>query len=316
MSKSHIPNPKKKYPLFLMNRRRFLISSACLTGALLIKKPSALAEDIVSPCELVKVSNGEPAQLVQTAVKALGGMSKFIKKGDKVVVKPNIGWDRNPMQGANTHPEVVAETVKLCLQAGAAEVQVFDNSCNTAQRCYDNSGIAQAAEKAGAKVSFVIDRFFKNVDLKEGVLLNRWKFYRPALEADKYINLPILKQHGMAVLTIGLKNIMGIIGGNRGSIHRDFDVKIVDLNLALKPALTIVDATRVLRRNGPVGGNPADVDHLRQVIAGIDPVAVDAAAAELFGIPHIQLGFIVEAEKRGLGSVEKLNQMLSIDLES
>ena len=303
--------------MILIDRRRFLTVSAGLTGlSLLPACGQILAADTPANPELVKVANGEPAQLVKTAVNALGGMSKFIDRGDKVVVKPNIGWDRNPAQGANTHPEVVAQTVKLCLAAGAAQVQVFDRTCNAARRCYDNSGIAEAAKTAGAKVSFVVDKFFRKVNIKNGAALKKWEFYKPALDADKLINVPVLKQHSLPGLTIGLKNIMGIIGGNRGKIHQNFDVKIVDLNTVIQPALIIVDATRVLRRNGPVGGNLADVDNMRQLIAGTDPVAVDAAAADLFGIPPKRLGFIIEAQNRGLGSMKKFENMLCINLEA
>lgn len=300
-----------------ISRRRFIAAAAGIASASMLPLGSnPLAEEQDSTVDLVRVENGEPEALVETALKSLGGMERFVNPGDTVVVKPNIGWDRNPQQGADTHPEIVAAVVKACLEAKAREVQVFDHTCNSASRCYDNSGIGEAAKKAGAKVSFVLKSFFRNVKIKDGAALKKWKFYQPALEADKYINLPILKQHSLCSLTIGLKNIMGVIGGNRGSIHNDFDRKIVDLNTVIRPALTIVDATRVLRRNGPVGGNLADVDNMRQLIAGIDPVAVDAAAAELFGIPPERLGFIMEARNRGLGSLKGLKRMTVIKLES
>jgi uncharacterized protein (DUF362 family) len=233
-----------------------------------------------------------------------------------VVVKPNIGWDRNPQQGANTHPQIVAVVVRECLNAGAKEVLVFDNSCNSAERCYQNSGIALAAKEAGAKVTYIMKNLFRDIKIPEGMALKKWQFYKPALEADKYINLPVLKQHSMATLTIGIKNIMGVIGGNRGSIHNDFERKIVDLNSVIRPTLTIVDATRVLRRNGPVGGNLKDVDPMRQVIAGIDPVAVEAVAAEVFGIPYKQLGYIMLSESRGLGSLKNLSALKIINLQN
>jgi uncharacterized protein (DUF362 family) len=157
---------------------------------------------------------------------------------------------------------------------------------------------------------------FRDIKIPEGMALKKWQFYKPALEADKYINLPVLKQHSMATLTIGIKNIMGVIGGNRGSIHNDFERKIVDLNSVIRPTLTIVDATRVLRRNGPVGGNLKDVDPMRQVIAGIDPVAVEAVAAEVFGIPYKQLGYIMLSESRGLGSLKNLSALKIINLQN
>jgi uncharacterized protein (DUF362 family) len=300
-----------------MNRRQFIFSAAGIAALSAVPRIlKASAEMASANSDLVQVANGNPVDLVRTALRTLGGIERFIRRGDKVVVKPNIGWDRNPAQGANTHPEIVAEVVRQCLSAGASEVQVFDNPCNTASRCYDNSGIADAAKKAGAKVSFVLEKFFSKIELKNGHLLKKWEFYPPALEADKYINLPVLKQHSMATLTIGMKNIMGVIGGNRGEIHHNFEVKIVDLNTVIKPSLIIVDATRVIRRNGPVGGSLSDVDNMCQVIAGLDPVAVDAAAAELYGIEAIKIDYLVEAERRGLGSIKGLEHITRIDLNS
>jgi uncharacterized protein (DUF362 family) len=299
-----------------MKRRDFIKTATGIAVTTSLVNPKNLfAVQSDGKTDLVRVGKGEPAILVRTALKTLGGMTRFISKGDKVVVKPNIGWDRNPAQGANTHPEVVAEIIRLCFEAGAREVMVFDNSCNTAKRCYDNSGIAESAQKAGAKVSFVMDKFFKKVEIKNGVAIKKWEFYLPALETDKYINVPVLKDHGLATITIGLKNIMGIIGGNRGAIHSNYDEKIVDLNTVFKPTLTIVDATRVLRRNGPVGGNLADVDKMEQLIAGIDPVAVDALSAELFGIKPEYLGALLEADRRGLGKIRGKDDAVVVNLQ-
>jgi len=299
------------------SRREFIRLTTSAAGALMLSSlVKSQAEITGNSTDLVTISNNEPGELTKSALDALGGIQRFISKGDKVVVKPNIGWDRNPEQAANTHPDVVAELVRQCLEAGAKEVQVFDNTCHSAKRCYDNSGIAEAARKAGAKVSYVLKDFFVEVKIKDAFALKKWEFYKPALEADKYINVPILKQHSLSGLTIGLKNIMGVIGGNRGAIHNNFDPKIVDLNSVIKPTLTIVDASRILLRNGPTGGNLGDVVQKRQLIAGIDPVAVDASAADLFGIPHQQLGFIHTAIDKGLGSLEGLKYMKTIDLES
>ncbi len=296
-----------------IDRRRFIAASAGAAGMALI--PSiTFSEDKAQPTDLVKALNGEPLALVKQAVEALGGMSRFVSKGDRVLVKPNIGWDRNPAQAANTHPDVVAETVRLCLEAGAKEVQVFDRTCNSSRRCYRNSGIEKAAKEAGAKVSFVMDRFFKDVKIENGYTLKKWPFYQPALEMDKYINLPILKNHGLAGLTVGMKNIMGVIGGRRGLIHQDFDLKIVDLNMVIKPDLNIVDATRILRRNGPTGGSLGDVEEMNTVIAGTDIVAVDAAAAKLFGYPVERLGYLTLAERKGLGKTAAADNITTIDL--
>ena len=191
-----------------MDRRNFIKAAAAGAGLTLVPAVTSLADPLLAQADLVKVINDSPAILARTAVEKLGGMSKFVSTGDKVVVKPNIGWDRSPAQAANTNPEVVAEVIKMCLEAGANDVQVFDNTCNTAKRCYNNSGIAQAAKDAGAKVSFIMDKFFTKVKIPDGKMLKSWEFYRPALEADKYINVPVLKHHGLSSITVGLKNIM------------------------------------------------------------------------------------------------------------
>ena len=297
-----------------IDRRNFLKTTAAAVGASLLPLNAKLFAQDSAACDLVKVMNGEPAKLVEETLKALGGMGRFISKGDKVVVKPNIGWDRKPAQGANTHPEVVAAIIRACFDAGAKEVQVFDNTCNLAKGCYKNSGIEAAAKEAGAKVSFVMKDFFVKVKIEDGLTLKNWEFYKPALDADKYINVPVLKQHSLPRVTVGMKNIMGVIGGNRGSIHNDFDRKIVDLNTVIKPALTIVDATRVLRRNGPQGGNIGDVEVMNTMIAGIDPVAVDGASAEFFGLKSNTVGFIMVAQSRGLGSLKNIEMMKEINL--
>ncbi len=299
-----------------MKRRIFVQASVLATAATLTGWWRIPLKAQGKVTDLVKTSNGTPVELVNAAIEALGGMKRFISKGDRVVVKPNIGWDRNVAQGANTHPEVVAQIIKLCYDCGASQVQVFDRTCNSAKRCYDNSGIAEAAKKAGAKVSFIMETFFRNKKIPGGELLKSWSFYKPALDADKYINVPVLKHHSLATLTIGFKNIMGIIGGNRGFIHHNFDIKIVDLNTVLRPTLTIVDATRVLRRNGPTGGSLGDVEELNQLIAGIDPVAVDTAASDLFGVDRERLPFLSYAQDRGLGSMSGADSMLEIDLSS
>ena len=254
--------------------------------------------------DLAVVQNSDPANMVRKAVEMLGGIGQFVKKGDVVVVKPNIGWDRVPEQAATTNPEVVAEIVNLCLKAGASKVKVFDNTCNQARRCYKRSQIEDAAEKAGADVSHMYPQKYKKVKIENGVVLQSWKFYQDALEADVFINVPIAKHHSLSKVTLGLKNIMGIIGGNRGKIHNQFEKKIVDLNTVVKSQLTIIDAVRMLMDNGPVGGNLNDVKQMDTIVAGVDPVAVDAYAATLFGHKPRDLGFIREAHDRGLGNMK------------
>ncbi len=291
-----------------IDRRKFLkiagMAGIAMTG--MIENPLLISAEkkIPTPMDLAVVQNGDPAALVHKAVEMMGGISRFVKKGNVVVVKPNIGWDRVPEQAATTNPEVVAEIVRLCLKAGASKVKVFDNTCNQAKRCYVRSKIEQAATEAGADVSYIYEQKFKKVSIPKGKKLKSWPFYRDALEVDVFINVPIAKHHSMSRVTLGLKNIMGVIGDNRGKIHNHFDVKIVDLNTIIKPQLTIVDAVRILMNNGPTGGSLNDVKEMNTIIAGVDPVAVDAYGATLFDLKPEELGFLREAHDRGLGTMD------------
>ncbi|OQX86358.1 cytoplasmic protein [candidate division KSB1 bacterium 4484_87] len=290
-----------------MNRREFIkiagISTAALSGVLpslpLIGEPTRPN----LPMDLAVVRNGQPAAMVRKAVEMLGGMSKFVKKGQTVVVKPNIGWDRVPEQAATTNPEVVAEVVRMCKEAGASKVMVFDNTCNQARRCYTRSQIQKKAKEAGADVSFMYKQKFQKVRIPDGIELKTWEIYTDALKADVLINVPIAKHHSLSRVTLGMKNLMGLIGGNRGKIHNHFNVKITDLNTIIKPQLTILDAVRILLRNGPQGGNLKDVNEMNTIVAGADIVAVDAFGATLFGLLPDQLGFLKEAYSRGLGEM-------------
>ncbi len=246
------------------------------------------------------VKGADPTAATGTAIAALGGMGKFVSRGDVVIVKPNIGWDRTPEQGANTNPAVVAALVALALEAGAKKVKVFDNTCNTDRRCYERCGIAAAAKAAGADVFFVEERKLKKVDLK-GEKIKEWPVYTDALEVDKIINVPVAKHHTLARVTLSMKNLMGLVGGNRNLLHQKIDVNVVDLAGYFKPTLTVLDAVRVLKRNGPQGGNVKDVEMRNTVAASTDSVAIDAYGATLFGMTGDDLGFVREAYGRGLG---------------
>lgn len=256
----------------------------------------------------VFVVKGEDyAAITIKAIAAIGGIGAFVKRGDKVVVKPNIGWDRTPEQAANTHPIIVKTVVQMALDAGAKQVFVFDRTCNDQRRCYNNSGILAAVESIkDPRVScpFIDNARFMPVRIKDGVALQEWELYRDAFEADAYINLPIAKHHGLAKLTMGLKNIMGVIGGTRGKIHQAMGDKLADLNLVIRPKFTLIDATRILLRNGPQGGKLDDVKVLDTVIASTDPVAADAYTTTLFDMTPNQIDAVVAAHKRGLGEMD------------
>ena len=244
----------------------------------------------------------EANRLTRKAVDALGGMSRFVSKGEMVWIKPNIGWDRRPEQAATTNPDVVATLIKMCLEAGAGKVMVSDNTCNVAQRTFPRSGIQPSAEKAGARVLFLDERKFKKMALN-GKVLKEWEVYTDMIEADKLINVPIAKHHGLCKVTLGMKNLMGAIGGQRNRYHQDLGNTLPDLAAFIKPDLVVLDAVRVLIANGPVGGNLADVKRLDTVAASTDQVAIDAFGATLLGHKPEGIGYIAEAASRNLGSL-------------
>jgi len=254
--------------------------------------------------------SNDPKQLVTAAVEAVGGMGQFVSSGDIVVVKPNIAWSRTPEQAANTNPLVVEAVVEMCLQAGAKRVKVFDSPCNPARRTYTMSGIQEAASRAGAEVYYVDERKFQEVAIPQGQKVKSWKMYTEALDADVLINVPILKHHSLARLTMGMKNLMGLLGGNRESIHIHFDQKLADINSVIRPDLTILDAFRVLKAHGPNSGTSEDVELARQVVIGTDPIAVDSYGALLFGriigqeLSGQDLGYVRIGHDMGLGQID------------
>ena len=246
----------------------------------------------------------DPRALVRRAFDELGGVGRFILRNDVVVLKPNIAWDRTPEQAANTNPEMVAEVVKQCLQAGAKKVIVTDVSCNDAERCFHRSGIAAAARGEGAEVILPDASLFREVNLG-GEVLQNWQVFGPFLEADKVINLPIAKQHDLTGATLGFKNWYGILGGERNRLHQQIHQSLVDLAAFMLPTLTLMDCYRVLLRNGPTGGNLEDVALHRTLVAGTDPVAVDAYVAKAYwNIEPDALPYLHLAERHGLGRAD------------
>ena len=253
--------------------------------------------------EMVVTRAGEPRQLVERAIQELGGIRRFISRGDVVVIKPNIAWDRTPAQAANTNPEIVAAMVRLCREAGAKSVVVTDVSINDPRRCFERSGIAAAALAEGAQIILPEDRKFREVDL-HGEVLRSWPVFEPFLAADKMINIPVAKHHSLTGATLGMKNWYGILGGQRQRLHQRIHESLADLADFMRPTLTLIDAYRVLRRNGPGGGNPGDVTLEKTVIAGTDPVALDAYAAKAYwNLDSVTLRFLKLASDRGLGNM-------------
>ncbi len=247
--------------------------------------------------------NSDPETLTFMVIAALGGISRFIKPGQSVLIKPNIGWDRRPEQGANTHPAVVAALVKLAREAEAGKITVADNTCNDSRRCYKKSGIEKAAKAAGARVIHFRSGRGEERDIG-GKALTKWPVFREVLEADVLINAPVAKHHSASRATLGMKNWYGAIDGKRSQLHQDIPQTCVDLALYFKPHLTVLDGTRVLTRNGPQGGNLDDVIHPKALMASTDPVAVDAFGGSLLGLKPEDLPHLALAESSGLGKMD------------
>ena len=310
-----------------MERRRFLqdMTSLSLSCFLVLNwpfsylAPTVQAQSVPVGLGLSKVGIGKDKdyrRLVHQVVALIGGMGAFVKPGFRVVIKPNIGFDRSPEMGATTHPLVVKTLAEMALEAGASQVKIFDRTCNEARRCYQNSGILpaiKAMDNRKVRCEYIDRRKFATVPIPEGRVLKGWDIYRDALETDCYINVPVAKQHGLAGLSLGLKNNMGILGGNRGQLHRKLDQNLADLATIIRPTLTVIDATRMLLRNGPQGGNLRDVQINDTILASSDPVAADACATMLFGRTPDEIGTTVAAADMGLG-IMQLNRIKRIEV--
>jgi uncharacterized protein (DUF362 family) len=254
--------------------------------------------------DLVVARGSDPYENTVKAVERMGGMSRFVRKGDRVVVKPNMAWDRTPAQAANTEPAVVSALVDMAYNAGASRVNVFDISCNEERRCYAASGIAEAAKKSGAYVFFPDHWNVVKAEFPYSSPMRNWPVLRDAVECDVFINVPVIKHHGLTGLTLSMKNLMGVCSGTRGLIHVDIGNKLTDLTDYIKPDLTVMDATRVLHRNGPSGGDLKDVEAMERVIVATDPVLADSFAAVLMGRDPMDIPYIRAAAAKGRGSTD------------
>jgi len=260
--------------------------------------------------DLIAIKGGEPDAMFDKAIESLGGMKSFVKKGQKVVVKPNIGWDVTPDRGGNTNPILVRRIIQHCYEAGAKEVYVFDNTCDDWKRCYSNSGIERAVKDARGKiVSGDSERYYQDVEVKKGKKLKDAKVHELILDSDVFINVPILKHHSSAELTISMKNLMGNVW-DRGYWHRnDLHQCIADFTSYRKLDLNIVDAYYVMKRNGPRGVSKGDVVLMKSQIISTDIVAADAASAKLFGKEPEEISYIKLAAEMNIGTMDlsKLN---------
>lgn len=297
------------------SRRDFLVRSAAAgisaLGAtnLLAQQAAAGQPADMSIARWTGPDEGTEAQIKQIAVKlteqaiqSIGGLKRFVSRGDIVWVKPNIAWDSTPQLAGDTNPDVVATVVRLCLEAGAKTVKVGDNPCNLAAATYKNSGIAEAAQAAGAEVLFLDTSRFRQTAIR-GERLKTLLLHPEILDSDLIINVPIVKHHHLPGATLAMKNYMGVMD-NRKPFHQALPECLADLVRFMRPRLTVMDAVRILTNNGPRGGNPADVQLKTTVAAGVDIVALDALGAELLGKKPTEIGTIVKGQEVGLGTID------------
>lgn len=297
-----------------MNRREFLKKSLALTagaGALLLPGNAgrALGAVVSGPADLAAVRGGEPEEMFDRGIAAMGGMKRFVSKGQTVVVKPNMAWDVRPELGANTNPALVERIVRRCIEAGASKVYVFDHTCDLWKRSYVTSGIEEAARRAGATVVPADQAsYYRKASIAGALILKETLVHELILQSDVFINVPVLKNHGGAGLTIAMKNLMGIVW-NRGELHsRGLHQCIADLSLLRKPDLNVVDAYRVMTRSGPRGTSEKDITIRKAQILSTDIVAADTAAAKIFGTEPSSVDYIRQgaAHKAGTMDLDRL----------
>lgn len=255
--------------------------------------------------DMVAVLGGNPDAMFDLAIQELGGMETFVKKGQKVLVKPNIGWDVVPELAANTNPLLVRRIIEHCFKAGAKEVYVFDHTCDNWVNTYKNSGIEKAAKAAGAKVvPGNSENYYQQISIPGGVKLKSAKVHEILLDTDVFINVPILKDHNSTRMTACLKNTMGIVW-DRGYWHsNNLHQCIADYALfERKPALNVVDCYNVMVKHGPQGVSKEDVVQMKSLILTSDWVAGDAAAAKMLGVDPQRIDYIPIAHKMGIGNM-------------
>ena len=281
--------------LFFHNRRLVPASSA-------VKSVKSFAvpgtENMMT---IVKGKDG--VELVKMALQKLGGINKFIKSGDRVLIKPNCAFDRPPHLGATTSPEVMGEIVRQCKSIGA-EVRVSDNPINDAEGCFVKSGIKAASENNGAKIWLPEPAMFKRTYVGK-IKIRDWDvMYTPLAWATKLIGVPTVKSHNLSGASLTMKNWYGFLGHGRNRLHQSINEVVADLGTFINPTLVILDGTRILMRNGPTGGSVADVEPGNVIAAGTDQVAIDAFGVKLLGKDISDILYLAQAEKLGVGTTD------------
>lgn len=253
--------------------------------------------------DIVAIKGGEPSKMFKKAIEAWGSIKRVVKPGQTVVVKPNIGWNVTPERAANTNPELVEAIVSACLNAKAKEVFVMDHTADVWTKCYKNSGIEKATKNAGGKmVPGNNQRDYKTVKIPKAKRLKSVKIHDLILNTDVLINVPVLKHHVSTRLSIGMKNLMGIVWDRQWWHKNDLHQCITDFSTHLKADLTIIDAYRVMKRNGPMGVSTNDLLLQKALLLGSDPLALDVASTKLFGLNPQEVGYIRLSEDAGIGT--------------
>lgn len=289
------------------NRRDFIKMGAA--AGILTLFPGAthiFAQDTKSQAaDMVAVRNGTPAQMFEIGIEAMGGFSRFIRKGQIVAVKPNTSWNRTPSQGANVSPGLAAKVVEMAYKAGAKTVYAFDNTCNEWEPSYRNSGVERAVkESRGIMLPAYDIKDYKSLKVQGAKILKEAQFNKLYLEADVFINLAILKNHGSTRMTSALKNMMGVVYDRRFFHRNGLHQCISEIPLVRKPDLNIIDAYNVMLKNGPRGLSEEDLRNDRMQILGTDMVAVDTACAAVMGYDISDIAYIGMAREHGIGTTE------------
>lgn len=289
----------------MFTRRRFIGGSSAAAIAIAWNNPlfAAPESQTEGPWDLVAVRNGDPIDMFEAGIAELGGMKAFVRRGQHVVVKPNIAWDQPPEIPANTNPELVGAIVRHCIQAGASKVTVFDHTCHNWERTYKTSGVADAVTKAGGEMAPAnLKSHYREVELGGAKTVQKALVHKRMLDSDVFINVPILKHHGGAKLSLAMKNLMGVVWDRRFFHKNGLDQCIADLCFTpKKPDLNIIDAYRILRQHGPQGKSLEDGEITKYQMLGRDMVALDASAAKLFGMDPAALEYVRIAGDMGAG---------------
>lgn len=293
-----------------MDRRVFLKAGLTAGAALALAKYDNLFANSFAYPDMVAVKGGEPDIMLDKALEAMGGMKSFIKKGQKVVIKPNIGWDVDPERAGNTNPKLVGRLIEHCWNAGAKEVYVFDHTCDDWKRCYANSGIERIAkDKKATIVPANTENYYQKVSIKNGKRMKEALVHELILSSDVFINVPVLKHHSSSKVTISMKNLMGAVWDREYWHKNDLHQCMADFTTYCKPTLNIVDAYNVMMKNGPRGVSKADLVQMKSLLISKDMVSVDAASAKLFGLEPASVNHIKYAADMKLGQMDlsKLN---------